>query len=151
MSVATFVPAPGWTTTPAGLSTTRRWASSCTTTTSSSGAGRTSTASGTATSSTSTSSPGLGSRAAVHADPSEHEQRGADHDRGIRQVEDGPPLQIDEVDDATAQEAVAGAEHPIGEVADRTTEHEPEADSRHGAMRAGAAAQQDDDDGQDDQ
>ena len=45
-----------------------------------------------------------------------------DPQRGVGEVEHRPPLEVDHVDDAAAEEPVAGAEGPVGEVAERTAE-----------------------------
>ena len=41
------------------------------------------------------------------------------HSDGVGDVEHRPPLQVDEVDDVAAEEAVAAAERPVDEVARR--------------------------------
>ena len=45
---------------------------------------------------------------------------------GVGHVEDRPPLQVDEVDDAPAEEPVAGPEGAVGEVAERAAEDDAE-------------------------
>src|SRR5581483_8590236 len=177
--VAVALPAPGWTTSPAGLSTTITASSSCTTVTAtdSSGAGRpaaggissgqvipapaatlvepfVTTVPSTATtpaamsavararvapssvasarsSRSPASAPGTTARTSAGAGrrlrADEHEQQPADHERRIGNVEDRPPLQIDEVDDPAAEETGAVAQHAVGEVADRAAEQQPEA------------------------
>ena len=71
---------------------------------------------------------GVGTVLAVEPDPAHRQQDGdqaADDDAGIGQVEDGPVVQVDPVDDVAAQRA-RGPKEPVAEVAERAAEQQPE-------------------------
>src|SRR5205823_12197584 len=55
----------------------------------------------------------------------------------VRDVEDRPELQIDEVDDRPSQET-GGAEHAVGEIAERAAEQHPGGDRRDRPTRSPA-------------
>src|SRR5690606_35094105 len=56
----------------------------------------------------------------------DEQERGAGDDGGVGDVEDRPPLQVDEVDHAAAEEAVAGPDGAVDQVAEGAADHEPE-------------------------
>src|SRR3954470_16261920 len=68
------------------------------------------------------------SRVGWGAQADEREQHAAAGDRDVGDVEDGPPLRVDEVDDATAEEPVTAADETVDDVADGAPEDEPERD-----------------------
>src|SRR5918994_44872 len=159
-------PAPGWTTMPAGLSTTSRSASSNptgTTTDGSGGSGWVSRGSGASNSSTSPSatrcerlvtarpptatapastSPAACDRLHPATMATTRSSRWPSSARGVGHVEHRPPLQVDEVDHPAAQEPLAGAERPVHEVAHCAPGHEADGDGRTGMGGVTARPQQ---------
>ena len=69
----------------------------------------------------------------------DHQDHAADHDGHVGHVEHRPPLEVDEVDDRAAEEAVAGPEEPVEQVAEGAAEDEADADGRRASSRCAAA------------
>src|SRR3954452_14323493 len=78
----------------------------------------------------------------------EHQEDAADRDRHVGNVEDRPPLRVDEVDHAAAKETRALAKRAIDEVPDRAAEHQTEA--QHAELRVDAPTDDEEDDHDDD-
>jgi hypothetical protein len=77
------------------------------------------------------------------AGPGEEQERGADHDAAVRDVEHGPHLEVEEVDDLTRKPRPTC--EPVGEVAQRAAEHQSQG-HRAGERRRPPGGDQDDHD-----
>src|SRR6266545_8347613 len=97
---------------------------------------------GTASSLTPPSSSGVPALVAVAPSPEQEEHR-TDRDRGVGDVEARERTDADEVDDLAPQET-RGPEQPVGEVAQRSPEHERERDDHDWIFRALCDAHEDD-------
>src|SRR5690606_18961237 len=86
---------------------------------------------------------GGGGRGAGVAPLGPEEQRRADDDGRVGQVEHRPPLQVDEVDDAAAEEPVPLADGAVDQVAQRAAEHHAQRDGHDRPGGVAPGAQQD--------
>ena len=93
--------------------------------------------------------PWAARRPAAGEERAEDQQRAADRDGDVGDVEDRPPLHVDEVDDAAAEPA-GERNRRSSEVADRAADDQPDGERVHRARRAADRHEQPDHDEQGD-
>lgn len=79
----------------------------------------------------------------------QHQSDGTAHHGDVGDVEDRPPLQVDEVDHSAAEEPVVGPKQPVDQVADRSADDAAEQHTRHPVLDGTRVVNHPDDDEQD--